>query len=285
MAPTYVRSLTGVEHGHPVLVVNAVDRVFRSSEGKNVVALGKTSLSLNAGEFVAIVGASGCGKTTLLRVLGGLLAPTTGLVEYHGSPVTEPIEDLGIVFQRPVLLDWLTVEQNITLQMRMRHLGTREEQEQRARELLRQVGLHGYESRYPWELSGGQQQRVSLCRALIHQPSLLLMDEPFGALDALTREQLQTDLERLWIEQRPTVVFVTHDVGEAVTLADRVIVMAGRPGRIADDIAISVSRPRGAVLLENSFLQQLAKRVRAVLNENITHHSPADVKSITGKGD
>jgi NitT/TauT family transport system ATP-binding protein len=277
MSASPVRSLIASGQGHPVLVLNAVERVFRASGGESVVALGKTALTLNAGEFVAVVGASGCGKTTLLKVLGGLLAPSSGVVEYRGKPVTGPIEDLGIVFQRPVLLDWLTIQQNITLQMRMRHIGTREEQVKRARDLLKQVGLQGYDSRYPWELSGGQQQRVSLCRALVHQPSLLLMDEPFGALDALTREQLQSDLERLWIEQRPTVVFVTHDVGEAVTLADRVIVMAGRPGRIADDIAITASRPRGAALLENSVLQQHAKRVRALLHKDIDHHPPVDM--------
>jgi NitT/TauT family transport system ATP-binding protein len=271
--------MTATVQQHPVLVLNAVERVFHASGGEHVVALGKTALNFNAGEFVAVVGASGCGKTTLLKVLGGLLAPTSGVVQYRGKPVTGPIDDLGIVFQRPVLLDWLTIEQNVTLQMRMRHLGTRDEQEKRARELLKQVGLGGYESRYPWELSGGQQQRVSLCRALIHQPSLLLMDEPFGALDALTREQLQSDLERLWIEQRPTVVFVTHDVGEAVTLADRVIVMAGRPGRIADEIAITVSRPRAAALLENSVLQQQAKRVRAMLHQDITSNLPVEIKA------
>jgi NitT/TauT family transport system ATP-binding protein len=277
MSASPVRSLIASGQKYPVLVLNAVERAFRASAGESVMALDKTTLSLNAGEFVAVVGASGCGKTTLLKVLGGLLAPTSGGVEYRGKPVTGPIEDLGIVFQRPVLLDWLTIQQNITLQMRMRHIGTREEQEERARNLLMQVGLKGYDSRYPWELSGGQQQRVSLCRALIHQPTLLLMDEPFGALDALTREQLQSDLERLWIEQRPTVVFVTHDVGEAVTLADRVIVMAGRPGRIAEDIAITVSRPRGAALLENSVLQQHAKRVRALLHKDIDHHPPVDM--------
>jgi NitT/TauT family transport system ATP-binding protein len=282
---THLRSVIDAGEGHPVLVLDGVERVFRATRGESVMALGKTALSLNPGEFVAIVGASGCGKTTLLKVLGGLLLPTSGTVEYRGKPVTGPIEDLGIVFQRPVLLDWLTVEQNTTLQMRMRQIGTREEQVRRARELLRQVGLYGYETRYPWELSGGQQQRVSLCRALIHQPSLLLMDEPFGALDALTREQLQSDLERLWIEQRPTVVFVTHDVGEAVTLADRVIVMAGRPGRIADDIAIAVPRPRGASLLENSVLQQHAKHVRAMLHQDLARHSPVDFKSATREGD
>src|SRR6185312_9330524 len=169
-----------------------------------------------------------------------------GHIAYRGEPVIGPIEDLGIVFQRPVLLDWLTIEQNVTLQLRMRRIGTREEQQERARILLAQVGLHDYEQRYPWELSGGQQQRVSLCRALIHNPGLLLMDEPFGALDALTREQLQRDLEEMWMSQKPTVLFVTHDVSEAVCLADRVVVLVGKPGTIIADIKVNVPRPRNA---------------------------------------
>jgi NitT/TauT family transport system ATP-binding protein len=149
--------------------------------------------------------------------------------------------------------------------MTMHRLGTAQTRRAAAMTLLGRVGLAGYEDRYPWELSGGQQQRVSLCRALIHRPGLLLMDEPFGALDALTREQLQADLESLWLAQKPLVLFVTHDVGEAVTLADRVIVLAGRPGTVADDLAIDVPRPRSGQLLDNPQLQNYAKRVRSLL--------------------
>jgi NitT/TauT family transport system ATP-binding protein len=242
-----------------------VSRVFNTHRGETVTALGASSASVKAGEFIALVGPSGCGKTTLLKIIGGLMPPSAGTVVYKGEPVTGPVEDLGIVFQQPILLDWRTVQSNITLQLSMRRLLDPAEQAERARALLERVGLSGYEDRYPWELSGGQQQRVSLCRALVHQPGLLLMDEPFGALDAMTREQLQADLEELWIAARPIVVFVTHDVGEAVSLADRVLVFSGKPGRIVEDIRIDVPRPRAASLLENSKLQNYAKQVRALL--------------------
>src|SRR5262245_21163018 len=228
-----------------VLELRGVTRTFATRSGVPAPALGETSLQFSSGEFVALVGASGCGKTTLIKIVGGLTVPSTGSVHYRNEPVTGPVADLGIVFQRPVLLEWRTVLNNVTLQSAMRRgLGTASAQRAAAQALLDRVGLAGFHERYPWELSGGQQQRVSLCRALIHQPGLLLMDEPFGALDALTREQLQVDLEDLWLTQRPLVLFVTHDVGEAVTLADRVIVLAGKPGVVVADITIDVPRPR-----------------------------------------
>jgi NitT/TauT family transport system ATP-binding protein len=236
-----------------------------------VAALDDINLEIAAGEFVAFVGISGCGKTTLMKVIGGLITPTRGEVVYKGKPVTGPIKDLGIVFQKPVLLEWRTVLRNITLQMSMRDLGETAEQCRLAEELLSRVGLAGYGERYPWELSGGQQQRVSLCRALVHNPGLLLMDEPFGALDALTREQLQRDLEQMWMAQKPTVLFVTHDVSEAVCLADRVVVLAGKPGTVVAQIRVEASRARGADLLNNPQLQAYAKEVRSVLLPNQTN--------------
>lgn len=265
MASDSLSRLSSQTDVNPILEVRGVERSFRSRSGQTVAALGHVSLDLGAGAFVAIVGPSGCGKTTFLKMIGGLVPPTSGEILYKGRRVHGPVRDLGIVFQRPVLLEWLTILGNITLQLKMRRIGTAADQRARATAFLRRVGLEGYEDRYPWELSGGQQQRVSLCRSLIHEPALLLMDEPFGALDALTREQLQQDLERLWMEHRPTVLFVTHDVAEAVTLADRVIVMSGRPGVIAEDFTIPVSRPRGTGLLENPALQSYARHVRARL--------------------
>jgi len=249
----------------PVLSIRGVHQRFAARSGEIVVALDNINLEIAAGEFVAFVGISGCGKTTLMKIVGGLIGPTQGEVTYKGDRVSGPIKDLGIVFQKSVLLEWRTVLRNITLQMSMRDLGDAAEQRRLAEQLLERVGLAGYGDRYPWELSGGQQQRVSLCRALVHNPGLLLMDEPFGALDALTREQLQRDLEGMWMAQRPTVLFVTHDVGEAVCLADRVVVLAGKPGTVVADIHIKVERARGADLLNNAKLQAYAKEVRSVL--------------------
>jgi NitT/TauT family transport system ATP-binding protein len=257
----------------PILAIRRVQRTFTARSGEVVAALHNINLEILPGEFVAFVGISGCGKTTLMKIVGGLLPPSAGEVIYKGERVTGPIKDLGIVFQKPVLLEWRTVLRNITLQTSMRGLGSVVEQRRLADALLERVGLAGYGSRYTWELSGGQQQRVSLCRALIHNPGLLLMDEPFGALDALTREQLQRDLEQMWLAQKPTVLFVTHDVGEAVCLADRVVVLAGKPGVVVADIRIKVTRARGADLLNNPQLQAYAKEVRSVL---LPHESAAN---------
>jgi NitT/TauT family transport system ATP-binding protein len=276
MAPqvTPVDSSTAPGDGvRPLLAIRELQHRFNARSGAVVPALDTINLEISVGEFVAFVGISGCGKTTLMRIVGGLILPSQGDVIYKGQRVTGPIKDLGIVFQKPVLLEWRTVLRNITLQMSMRGLGSAAQQRERAEELLERVGLSGYGDRYPWELSGGQQQRVSLCRALIHNPGLLLMDEPFGALDALTREQLQRDLERMWLSQKPTVLFVTHDVGEAVCLADRVVVLAGKPGTVIADIRIGVGRARGADLLNNPQLQAYAKEVRAVL---LPHESKAN---------
>jgi NitT/TauT family transport system ATP-binding protein len=266
LQPMEVRIASAQKLQQPILEVRGVTRNFRSSGGDSVQALGLTNLQLMRGDFVAFVGESGCGKTTLLKMIGGLMFPSTGEIIYRGARVTGPLSDLGIVFQRAALLEWRTVKGNITLQLSVRNLGTKEEQRRLTSDLLARVGLSGFEERYPWELSGGQQQRVALCRALIHRPGLLLMDEPFGALDALTREQLQSDLERLWMADRPTVLFVTHDVGEAVSLADRVIVLGGKPGGIVADINIAVPRPRSGALLESLELQRYAQQIKALLS-------------------
>jgi len=212
--------------------------------GTSLPVLGPLTAGFEPGQFTALVGASGCGKTTLLRLAAGLLTPSSGTISYNGSRVSQPPPDLGIVFQRPTLLDWFDVTHNITLQLRTRGVGTRATRAAAAQELLERVGLAGLGHRRPYELSGGQQQRVALCRALVHEPNLLLMDEPFGALDAITREKLQQDLERIWLDRRPTVLFVTHDVSEAVLLADRVIVLGGTPGAIIKDIVVDLPRPR-----------------------------------------
>ena len=207
-------------------------------------ALDPIDLAVRAGEFLAIVGPSGCGKSTLLRLVAGLIPATAGAVALNGHPVTRPQTALGIVFQSPVLLEWRTVLDNVLLQLELRGIDP-VPQRARAMQLLGSVGLAEFADRYPRELSGGMRQRAAIVRALIHDPPLLLMDEPFGALDALTREQMRIDLEALWLETRKTVVFITHSIDEAVLLADRVVVMSARPGRIERILPIDLARPRG----------------------------------------
>ena len=223
--------------------VAEVTQTFRRAR-KETRALERVSLDVRAGEFVCVVGPSGCGKSTLLRIVAGLLRPLEGRVELAGQAVEGPQTNLGIVFQSPVLLEWRTVLDNVLLQLELRGINPALYRG-RANELLERVGLGEFADRYPRELSGGMRQRASIVRALIHDPPLLLMDEPFGALDALTREQMRIDLEKLWAETKKTVVFITHSIDEAVLLADRVVVMSARPGRIEREIAINLPRPRG----------------------------------------
>lgn len=217
-------------------------KVYPSSDG-TVRALDRVSLSVERGSFTTIVGPSGCGKSTLLAIIAGLLSKSSGSVSVDGQEVVRPLTDIGIVFQSPVLLDWRTALENVLLQIEARR-GDRETGEVRARDLLTKAGLAGFEKKYPWELSGGMSQRVALCRALVHNPPLLLMDEPFGALDAITRDQMMVDLQQLWHEGQKTVVFITHSVPEAVFLSDDIVVMSPRPGRIDHRLHVDLPRPR-----------------------------------------
>jgi len=226
----------------PLISVRSVSKVFQSG-GETLTALRDVSFGIENGEFVSFLGPSGCGKTTLMMILVGLAAPDAGGAWIDGRRVEAPFTDVGIVFQNPELLEWRTALRNVLLQIEIRRLPVRKYSD-RARELLAQVGLAGFDDRYPHELSGGMKQRVALCRALIHDPEILLMDEPFGALDALTRDQMNLDLQRIWLEKRKTAVFVTHSIDEAVFLSDRVVVMTPRPGTIAQVIAIDLPRPR-----------------------------------------
>lgn len=218
-------------------------------------ALDGVDLEVRTGELVSIVGPSGCGKSTLLRIVAGLLPFSAGRVQVGGRDVAGPQTDLGIVFQSPVLLDWRNVLDNVLIQLELRGLDANQYRD-RARQLLADVGLGDFQDRRPRELSGGMRQRVAIVRALIHDPTLLMMDEPFGALDALTREQMRIDLEKLWLQQRHTLLFVTHGISEAVALADRVVVMTPRPGRIEKIITIDLPRPRNkAVVASSRFIE------------------------------
>ena len=245
-------------------VAIGIDRIAHSYEardGTEVPALDGVSLDIRDNEFVAVVGPSGCGKSTLLRIIAGLIRPSAGRVVIDGTPVTEPRQDIGIIFQSPTLLPWADVLSNVVFPLKLMHRldanGFKV-----ARDLLRLAGLAGFEHKTPQELSGGMQQRVALCRALVHNPHILLMDEPFGALDALTREEMSLELLRICGEHPKTIYFVTHSISEAILLADRVVVMTSRPGRIADIIDIDLPRPRSFNLVSTPEFGIPAQRIR-----------------------
>jgi NitT/TauT family transport system ATP-binding protein len=254
--------------GAPLIRVAGLEKRFTSRHGEDVVALSGIDLEVRRGEFLAVVGPSGCGKSTLMRIVAGLLGPTKGNVSLAGKPVIGPSNDVGIVFQAATLLAWRTVIDNAMLPAQLQKLDLAASRA-RVERLLKLVGLEGFERKYPFELSGGMQQRVSICRALSHDPSILLMDEPFGALDAMTREQMNLELMHIWSDEQKTVVFITHSIPEAVFLADRVVVMTPRPGRIARIIEIELPRPRTLSTLAEARFGELCGRIRALLAPSI----------------
>lgn len=219
-----------------------VVKTFRTRRG-NVTALEDISFALNENEFVTIVGPSGCGKTTVLKIIAGLVSPSAGRVEVFGKLLDGPRPDVGLVFQSPLLLKWRSILDNVLLPVEILHRNRRE-YEGRARELLRIAGIEEFAAMRPSELSGGMQQRAAICRALVYDPTLLLMDEPFGALDALSRDVMNAELMRIWSKYKKTTVLITHSIPEAVFLADRVLVMSARPGRVVGDVPIDLPRPR-----------------------------------------
>lgn len=254
------------------IALSGVEKIFVRSAQKTV-ALRGVDLDIGGGEFVAVVGPSGCGKSTLLRLVSGLTMPTTGAVHVGGEIVSAPRKDTGIVFQKPTLVDWRDILGNVLLQLEMRGIrgpGGKA----RAELLLEAVGLGGFMNRYPRELSGGMQQRAAIARSLVHQPAVLLMDEPFGALDALTREQLRLDLEALWERDRMTVFFITHSIDEAVLLADRVVVMTPRPGTVESTFDVNIPRPRGIAARTHPRFHELVEKItrlfmaRGILDEH-----------------
>lgn len=228
-------------------------------------ALGPIDLDIKPGEFVSMIGPSGCGKSTTLLLASGLEPPTSGSIRIDGKPLVKPISEVGIVFQDHLLLDFRTAMQNVMLQQEIRGLDKAKLQA-RANLLFERLGIKGAENKYPRQLSGGMRQRVSIARALVHDPSMLLMDEPFGALDAITRTQIRHDLEVLWMETQKTVLFITHSIEEAVGLSDRVLVMSKSPGQIVEEIRIDLPRPRPAHLGEYPDFAKYAERIYQIFS-------------------
>jgi len=256
--------------GKPGVLLENVSKSFGTADAP-IHALERVDLAIGEGEFVAVVGPSGCGKSTLLRMISRLSPATTGTISVFGDTGSQPPRDMSIVFQNHVLLPWRTIIENVLFPAEMTSVN-KEQLRPHALDLLESVGLADFTNRYPHELSGGMRQRVSIARALLLKPRLLLMDEPFGALDALTREQMRIDLEDLWLQNRMTVLFITHSIDEAILLADRVIVMTPRPGRIERVLKIDLPRPRGlAAKREPEFLEKSGEVTEIFLSRGVLH--------------
>ena len=258
-------STVSARTGQPFISVTDLSVVYQMRSNESLVAVDKANLKVNDGEFCVIVGPSGCGKSTLLKVLAGLVTASSGQTRIGGESVAAPREDIGFVFQSATLLPWMTILENVLLPLKVQNRPNRAGWQTHGMELLKFVGLEDFANRYPSELSGGMQQRVGMARALAHDPSLLLMDEPFGALDALTRESMNAELQRIWMLRPKTVMFVTHSISEAVFLADRIIVMSARPGRVIADIAVDLPRPRDVATLDSQRFTDYSREVRAHL--------------------
>ena len=265
--PTGDRALDAPTEGRPdgpMLRIEALEKTYRTRTGGLIHAIERYDFGVEHGEFVSVVGPSGSGKSTLLKLIAGLIAPTGGRILLRGQEVLGPQPDFGMVFQAPTLLKWRSVLNNVLLPIQILRR-PRADYLERAHELLRMIGLEEFAGVYPWELSGGMQQRVSICRALIHDPSLLLMDEPFGALDEITREALNDELLRLWSATRKTIVFVTHSIPEAVYMSDHVVVVGPRPSRVVDVITTDLPRPRTQAVKFTPEFAEAVKTVRARL--------------------
>lgn len=246
-----------------VVSIQAVNKIFGKAGANQTIALQDIALQIEQGEFVSLIGPSGCGKSTLLRIIGDLISPTNGTVLVNGKPAPQARidRDYGIVFQAPVLFDWRSVEKNVQLPLEIMGKSSSERTE-RANQMLELVELNGFQKHYPYQLSGGMQQRVSIARALSFNPQLLLMDEPFGALDEITRERLNAELLDIWSRTKTTIVFVTHSIPEAVFLSTRVVVMSARPGRITQIIPIDLPQPRNLYTRESPRYYALITQVR-----------------------
>jgi NitT/TauT family transport system ATP-binding protein len=244
----------------PVIEIAGVSKTYRTQDG-DVPSLRPLDFSVGEGEFLVVVGPSGCGKSTLLKLIAGLMPPSDGAIRVEGRAVTKPHAGVGIVFQSALLLPWRSVFRNVMMPVEVKGL-PRAEYEGRARALIKMVGLEGFENKYPWQLSGGMQQRASICRALVHDPKIVLMDEPFGALDAMTRERMNVELQRIQRETGKTVLLITHSIPEAVFLADRVLVMTERPGAIAAIYDVNLPKPRSLEVLSDPEFLRLTQAIR-----------------------
>lgn len=257
---------------NPVISVKGVNKVFNQGKENRVVALQDIDLDIQSGEFVSLLGPSGCGKSTLLRLIGDLTSPSTGSITVNGKSAAEARRnrDYGMAFQQATLYDWRTVSKNVQLPLEIMNY-PKNQREERAAKMLKLVQLDEFAKHYPWQLSGGMQQRVAIARALSFEPSILLMDEPFGALDEMTRERMQLELLNIWRQTKITVVFVTHSIPEAVFLSSRVVVMSARPGRIAGIIDIDLAQPRNFETREQPHFFEKITEVRECLrHEEVT---------------
>jgi NitT/TauT family transport system ATP-binding protein len=252
-----------------MITVSGLNKTYQTREGNEIRALHDVNFDVKPGEFITVVGPSGCGKSTLLKILAGILRRSSGKVAVAGRPIDGPNRQVGVVFQAPVLLPWRNVMQNILMPSEL-HGKVNQLHRERAEKYLSMVGLEGFEDKYPSELSGGMQQRVGIARALCHDPTLLLMDEPFGALDAMTRETMNLDLLRIRAESGKTVLLVTHSIPEAVFLADRVIVMSPRPGRITDILPVNLPRERKLEMINSEPFGAVVSRIRTHFNSHGT---------------
>ena len=247
----------------PILSIRHLNLTYPNGNG-GLPVLAHLSFDVAPGEFLCIVGPSGCGKSSLLKVMAGLRQPTSGEIIFEGEPLTGPRRRIGFVFQKANLMPWRTVLQNITLPLELQGMPS-DEARARAEDLVELVGLSGFEQTRPHHLSGGMEQRVAIARALVHRPDVLLLDEPFGALDALTRERMGLELLRIWDRYRKTIVMVTHSISEAIFLADRVLVFTSRPGSIRADLPIPLTRPRTLAQTYSSDFGELATQIRAAI--------------------
>jgi NitT/TauT family transport system ATP-binding protein len=260
----YGSSVSKLISGKPAMIhIAELEKRFMTRSGETVNALTNVNLDIRENEFISVVGPSGCGKTTLLRILAGLEVASSGVIECEGVQISGPRPDVGVVFQQATLLPWNTVLSNIMLPAQLKN-DRSEATVKRAEALLAFMGLVDFAKKYPFELSGGMQQRVAICRALMRDPRILLMDEPFGALDAMTREAMNMELMRVWSEERKTVIFITHSIPEAVLLGNRVVVMSPRPGRISEIINVDIARPRSLRSMATPRFGELCDHIRTI---------------------